>query len=48
VTFYAEVLNATNHDNRRLITTSFNPITAMSVALTERGLPVTPTAGLAF
>jgi len=48
MTLYAEVLNATNHDNRRLITTSFNPITGTSVAVTEHGLPVTPTAGLVF
>lgn len=48
MTLYAEVLNLTDHDNRRLLTTSFNPTTGTSVAITERGLPVTPTVGLVF
>ncbi|HET7872631.1 MAG TPA: hypothetical protein VFL42_08980, partial [Terriglobales bacterium] len=48
MTLYAEVLNLTNHNNPRFITTSFDPITNRATAVTERGLPVTPTAGLTF
>ncbi len=48
MTLYGEVLNLTNHNNPRFITTSFNPITNKATAVTERGLPVTPTAGLTF
>ena len=48
MTLYAEGLNLTNHDNPRLITTGFNPTTGRFVAVTEKGLPVTPTAGVSF
>jgi hypothetical protein len=48
MTLYAEGLNLTNHDNPRLITFGFNPVTGRFTAITERGLPVTPTAGLSF
>jgi hypothetical protein len=48
MTLYAEGLNLTNHDNPRLITTGFNPATGRFIAVTEKGLPVTPTAGLSF
>jgi hypothetical protein len=48
MTLYAEGLNLTNHDNPRLITSAFNPATGHFVAVTEKGLPVTPTAGLSF
>jgi len=48
MTLYAEGLNLTNHDNRRLLETFFDPITGRAIATTERGLPITPTAGLVF
>ena len=48
MTLYAEGLNLTNHDNRRLLSTGFDPITRREFAITERGLPITPTAGLVF
>jgi CarboxypepD_reg-like domain len=48
MTLYGEVLNLTNHNNPRFITTSFDPITNRATAVTERGLPITPTAGLTF
>ena len=48
VTLYGEVLNVTNHDNPRFITTSFDPVTNQATAVTEHGLPITPTAGLTF
>jgi carboxypeptidase-like protein len=48
MTLYGEMLNITNHDNPRFITVSFNPITNQATAVTERGLPITPTAGLTF
>jgi len=48
MTLYVEGLNLTNHDNPRLITSGFDPATGHFVAVTEKGLPVTPTAGLSF
>ncbi len=48
MTLYAEGLNLTNHNNRRLLTTGFNPTTGQEFAVTERGLPITPTAGVVF
>jgi len=48
MTLYAEGLNLTNHDNRRWLDTAFNPITGQVIALTEHGLPITPTAGVVF
>ncbi len=48
MTLYGELLNVTNHNNPRFIATGFNPITNRVTAVTEKGLPVTPTAGLSF
>ncbi len=43
---YGELLNATNHNNRRFAFLSLNPTTNQFVAVTNDGLPITPTAGL--
>jgi TonB dependent receptor/CarboxypepD_reg-like domain len=48
MTLYAEGLNLTNHENRRIVGSTFNPVTGLPIAVTERGLPITPTAGLVF
>lgn len=48
MTLYVEGLNLTNHDNPRFIASAFNPATGSFVAVTEKGLPVTPTAGVSF
>jgi hypothetical protein len=48
MTLYAEGLNLTNHENRRIVGTTFDPVTGLPIALSERGLPITPTAGLVF
>jgi hypothetical protein len=48
MTLYAEGLNLTNHDNPRLITFGVNSTNGNLMSITERGLPVTPTAGLSF
>jgi hypothetical protein len=48
LSLYGELLNATNHDNRRFGFFNFNPITGQTTFSTFSGLPVTPTAGLAF
>jgi hypothetical protein len=48
MTLYAEGLNLTNHDNRRILNTTFNFSTGQPVPMVERGLPITPTAGLVF
>ncbi len=46
---YGEIMNLTNHNNPRYIaTTSVDPSTGQSGFRTEQGLPITPTAGLAF
>jgi hypothetical protein len=44
---YAEVLNLTNHNNTRYFYTSENPDGTFNV-VTGQGLPITPTAGVAF
>lgn len=48
LTLYAEGLNLTNHNNPRLLAPSFDPITGQAVAVTAKGLPIAPTAGLTF
>lgn len=49
VTLYGELLNTTNHDNRRYYTAgAINPATGQTEVNTLQGLPVTPTAGLVF
>ncbi|HET9839591.1 MAG TPA: TonB-dependent receptor [Candidatus Angelobacter sp.] len=48
MTLYVEGLNLTNHDNPRFITSAFNPATGKFIAVTEKGLPATPTAGVSF
>jgi len=44
---YGEVLNLTNHDNRRYFYAAQNPDGTFTV-VTRQGLPITPTAGVAF
>ncbi len=44
---YGEVLNLTNHNNRRYFYTSRNPDGTFSV-VTGQGLPIVPTVGVAF
>jgi hypothetical protein len=49
LTLYGEVLNLTNHYNARYAYTSgVNPNTGQAQVETLQGLPITPTAGLAF
>jgi hypothetical protein len=48
MTLYAEGLNLTNHDNPRLVGSTIDPVSGRFTALTERGLPITPTAGVSF
>jgi len=48
MTLYVEGLNLTNHDNPRFMGSTFNPATGRFTAVTEKGLPITPTAGLSF
>jgi hypothetical protein len=49
LTLYGELLNVTNHNNPRLISAEvINPATGQAVIRTDKGLPITPTAGLAF
>jgi CarboxypepD_reg-like domain len=49
LTLYGEVLNITNHYNARYVfSTVVSPITGQSQVQTRQGLPITPTAGLAF
>jgi hypothetical protein len=45
---YGEVLNLTNHYNPRYFYVSYNNTTGASSVVTGQGLPITPTAGLAF
>ncbi|HUM05549.1 MAG TPA: TonB-dependent receptor [Terriglobales bacterium] len=47
LTLYGEVLNLTDHANRRYFYSAFNPDGTATV-VTGQGLPVTPSAGLAF
>jgi hypothetical protein len=44
--FYGELLNATDHNNRRFAFLGVNPVTGQFVVFTNDGLPITPTAGL--
>src|SRR5262249_23100107 len=49
LTLYGEVLNLTNHYNTRYVfSTIIDPATGQSLVKTLQGLPITPTAGLAF
>jgi hypothetical protein len=49
MTLYGELLNVTNHNNPRLISSDvINPTTGQVVIRTDKGLPITPTAGLAL
>jgi hypothetical protein len=48
MTLYAEGLNLTNHDNRRLLPVALTVVNGQAVSATEHGLPITPTAGLVF
>jgi len=47
VTLYGEVLNITNHYNLRYVFSSI-PTAGQAQVETQQGLPITPTAGLAF
>lgn len=44
---YGEMLNLTNHYNPRYIQTGID-VNHNPIVFTERGLPITPTAGIAF
>jgi len=48
LSLYGELLNVTNHNNRRFAAFGFNPASGQTVLFTNDGIPVTPTAGLAF
>lgn len=48
MTLYVEGLNLTNHNNPQFLSSSFDPATGHFVAITDKGLPVTPTAGVRF
>jgi hypothetical protein len=49
LTFYGEVLNLTNHYNARYgYSSAIDPNTGRAQIKTLQGLPITPTAGLAF
>jgi hypothetical protein len=48
LSLYGEVLNITNHNNRRFAAFIFDPTTGKTTLFTYDGLPITPTAGLAF
>src|SRR5450631_139524 len=45
---YGEVLNLTDHNNRRYFYSSYDPNTGNLTVTTGQGLPITPTAGFAF
>ena len=47
MTLYGEVLNLTNHDNRIFTFFEIQP-NGQTIVHTQRALPITPTAGLAF
>jgi hypothetical protein len=47
VTLYTEVLNVTNHNNPRFLFTDFLA-GGQAFGVTDKGLPITPTAGLVF
>jgi CarboxypepD_reg-like domain len=48
LSLYGELLNATNHNNRRFAGLASTTGPSQVVVLTNDGLPVTPTVGLAF
>jgi hypothetical protein len=49
LSLYGEMLNLTNHDNARYYYSSgVDPNTGQAQVKTLQGLPITPTAGLAF
>jgi hypothetical protein len=48
LSLYGEMLNLTNHNNRRFAGAIFNPTTGKTTLFTFDGLPVTPTVGLVF
>jgi hypothetical protein len=48
LSLYGEVLNVTNHNNRRFAAFISDPMTGKTALFTNDGLPVTPTVGLGF
>jgi hypothetical protein len=46
LSFYGEILNVTNHNNRRFAFLSINPTTGKTTFFTNDGIPITPTVGL--
>jgi len=48
LSFYGELLNATNHNNRRFADLAITTGPSQVVVFTNDGLPVTPTVGLGF
>ena len=48
LTLYGELLNVTNHDNRRFVGIFNNPVPGQSIVVTDSLLPITPTLGLDF
>ena len=48
LSLYSEVLNVTNHNNRRFAGAFFNPTTGQTTLFTFDGLPIIPTVGLGF
>ena len=48
LSLYGELLNVTNHNNRRFAGLGFNPATKQLAIFTNDGIPVTPTLGLGF
>jgi hypothetical protein len=46
---YGEMLNLTNHDNQRFVSLSSpDPVTGWTGFSVQQGLPITPTAAIAF
>jgi hypothetical protein len=48
LSLYGEMLNVTNHNNRRFAFLSVNPTTGQTTVFTNEGIPATPTVGLGF
>ena len=48
LSLYTELLNVTNHDNRRLSAFFVDPVTHKTIVNTSPGLPFIPTAGVGF
>ena len=48
LSLYTELLNVTDHDNRRFSGSYSDPVTGKTIILTNPGLPFIPTAGLGF